>query len=250
MTDRTDNAPASPGLSNDGTRGSAPPRCGHPPSPDVVRSSSPPTGRPGKRGVKVGTKLGVVPVGRRGQRAHYQHGTCRQTRDPGAHQVAKAAFDPVAHRRAAHRPGDHETRPRRIRTRTKIKVNDQSPARSAPATPDRGGEIAAPAQPVRGRQHLDLRGGSGGEAPAALGSAVVDDRAAGAGAHPQPEAVGLRPPAIVGLEGALAHVRLRGFVDSRAGKYAAVHSAAVPGYAHHHEGSKPARDTPQPVDDG
>ena len=33
------------------------------------------------------------------------------------------------------------------------------------------------------------------------------DRAAGAGAHAQPEAVGLRAPAVVRLEGALAHVR-------------------------------------------
>src|SRR4028119_1614995 len=46
---------------------------------------------------------------------------------------------------------------------------------------------------------------SGGELLTTLAPAAGEDRAARAGAHPQPEAVGLRPAAVVRLEGALAH---------------------------------------------
>src|SRR3954447_12756766 len=46
---------------------------------------------------------------------------------------------------------------------------------------------------------------SGGELLATLAPTAGEDRAARAGAHPQPEAVGLRPPAVVRLERALAH---------------------------------------------
>ena len=50
---------------------------------------------------------------------------------------------------------------------------------------------------------------------AALGAAGGEDGAAGTGAHAQPEAVGLRAPAVVRLVGALAHVRLSVFVRPR-----------------------------------
>src|SRR4051812_10887483 len=46
---------------------------------------------------------------------------------------------------------------------------------------------------------------SGGELLATLAPTAGEDRAAGAGAHPQPEAVGLGPAAVVRLERALAH---------------------------------------------
>src|SRR3954464_5268641 len=46
---------------------------------------------------------------------------------------------------------------------------------------------------------------SGGELLATLAPTTGEDRPARAGAHPQPEAVGLRPPAVVRLERALAH---------------------------------------------
>src|SRR5919206_1270962 len=48
---------------------------------------------------------------------------------------------------------------------------------------------------------------SGGELLATLAPTAGDDRPPGAGAHPQPEAVGLRPAAVVRLERALAHRR-------------------------------------------
>ena len=50
---------------------------------------------------------------------------------------------------------------------------------------------------------------SGRQARTALGAARVEDGAPGPGAHAQPESVGLRAPAVVRLEGALAHVWLR-----------------------------------------
>ena len=46
---------------------------------------------------------------------------------------------------------------------------------------------------------------SGGELLATLAAATGEDRPARAGAHPQPEAVGLGPAAVVRLERALAH---------------------------------------------
>src|SRR5918996_5085001 len=67
---------------------------------------------------------------------------------------------------------------------------------------------------------------SGGELLATLAPAGGDDRPAGTGAHPQPEAVGLGPPAVVRLERALAHEVLplhdvdgaRPSVDGRTGR--------------------------------
>jgi hypothetical protein len=49
--------------------------------------------------------------------------------------------------------------------------------------------------------------GSGRQLVAALGPAGRQDGPAGTGAHAQPEAVGLRAPAVVRLVGALAHVK-------------------------------------------
>lgn len=46
---------------------------------------------------------------------------------------------------------------------------------------------------------------SGGQVGATLATAGREDRAAGTGAHTQPEAVGLRATTVVRLEGALAH---------------------------------------------
>src|SRR3954470_17108168 len=58
---------------------------------------------------------------------------------------------------------------------------------------------------------------SGGELLATLAPTAGDDRPAGAGAHTQPEAVGLGPAAVVRLERALAHeVLLRHDIGGRA----------------------------------
>src|SRR6185437_492747 len=62
---------------------------------------------------------------------------------------------------------------------------------------------------------------SGGELLATLAAAAGDDGPARAGAHPQPEAVGLGPAAVVRLERALAHeVLLRRQRRSRTRRWA------------------------------
>lgn len=59
---------------------------------------------------------------------------------------------------------------------------------------------------MRSRQHgQDELLGSGRQFGAALAAASGEDRAAGARAHPQPEAVGFGPTTVVRLEGPLAH---------------------------------------------
>src|ERR671917_2651216 len=60
---------------------------------------------------------------------------------------------------------------------------------------------------------------SGGEVLATLAPTAGEDRPARAGTHPQPEAVGLRPTAVVRLERALAHegLPLRRTVRNRRG---------------------------------
>jgi hypothetical protein len=69
----------------------------------------------------------------------------------------------------------------------------------------RGREVLAPPQPILGRQHVMTCKRSGGQAGATLATAVRENRAAGTGAHPQAEAVGLGATTVVRLEGALAH---------------------------------------------
>jgi hypothetical protein len=54
---------------------------------------------------------------------------------------------------------------------------------------------------MRGGQHRN----SGREFAAALATPGLQDGASGAGSHPQTEAVGLGPAAVVRLEGPLAH---------------------------------------------
>ena len=61
-------------------------------------------------------------------------------------------------------------------------------------------EVDGTAQTVRRRQH-----GSGRKLGATLATTIRQDGAAGAGAHAQPETVGLRTAASVRLEGPLAH---------------------------------------------
>src|SRR5690606_11942697 len=61
-------------------------------------------------------------------------------------------------------------------------------------------EVDGTAQTVRRGQH-----GSGRELGATLATAGREDRATGAGAHAQPEAVGLGTTPVVRLEGPLAH---------------------------------------------
>ena len=97
--------------------------------------------------------------------------------------------------------------PRRVRVFLTTEMDDEERAPGPASSAYCGREVLAPPQPVLGRQHgMDLWSGcSGRQTGATLAPAVRDDRAAGAGPHAQPKAVGLRAPAVVRLEGALAH---------------------------------------------
>ena len=121
----------------------------------------------------------------------------------------------VAHHRVSHGLGHDEAGAcrRGVRRLLDVQMDDQSAATGSAATTERCGEVAALPQSLRRGQH-DYQGipdrssvGSGRQLGPALDAAVGEDRAAGPGAHAQPETVGLRATAVVRLEGALAHVR-------------------------------------------
>lgn len=133
--------------------------------------------------------------------------------------MAQSPLHQVPHDGTADRLAHDETRTRRgstlprcVRVRftagkTAAIVHDEKRA-SGPAPPAyRGCKVLAPPQPIFGRQHvMDLGSGcSGRQTGATLATAGRENRAAGTGAHTQPEAVGLRAAAVVRLEGALAH---------------------------------------------
>ena len=127
--------------------------------------------------------------------------------------------------RVADRLADHETGPgrerggaravswRRIRAQraafgrsdgTDQGVHRHERARRTATTAEDLGELSRRVQAGRTRQH-DGRAGSGRQLVAALAPTASQDGAPGAGAHAQPEAVGLRTSTVVRLEGALAH---------------------------------------------
>ncbi len=87
-------------------------------------------------------------------------------------------------------------------------VHNKKRPPGAPASANRGRKVISPAQPVAGGQHQVP--GLSAQARPTLGPPSSKDRATRAGTHPQPEAVGLRAPTVVRLEGALAHSRLQG----------------------------------------
>jgi hypothetical protein len=129
--------------------------------------------------------------------------------------VAQPTNDTMPDDRVADRLGNHEAcpgrpvsrgRPRLVRAGRMGQMDDEAaPARSAAGTEDER-ELVPSAHPCRDRKHV--AGRSGGQALAPLEAPSGDDRAAGTRPHAQPEAVRLRPAAVVRLEGALAHVRL------------------------------------------
>jgi hypothetical protein len=134
------------------------------------------------------------------------------------HYVAEPAFDRVTRHRIAHCLGNDEsgTRPfGACRIRCVLgchQVHDDRPSGRPPPSSHRQGEILPTAKARARGQHRVSRLTSGREGGATLGPAGRQDRAPGAGAHAQPEAVGLRAPTVVRLEGALAHVRHSVFI--------------------------------------
>ena len=107
---------------------------------------------------------------------------------------------PPGRRRTRPAAGDARAAPPAGRRR--VQVHDQPSSRRPRATrPADGARKSARGAGGRGREH----GRQAESLRATLGAAGREDRAAGAGAHPQAEAVGLGPPTVVRLERALAH---------------------------------------------
>jgi hypothetical protein len=98
--------------------------------------------------------------------------------------------------------------------REKVPGKARAPGAGAPAHRER--EFRAVPHPGFAGKHVRAFRGrsrsaetSGAEARAALVASRRENGAASAGAHAQPEAVGLRPAAVVRLERALTHRKLQ-----------------------------------------
>ena len=119
---------------------------------------------------------------------------------------SKSTGHPVADHGVPHRLAHDQSDSSRLRAGLpRPHVEHEGRARSATSTPNGSGEVGAPAHSMGRGQHR-----SGGEAGAALTATRRKDGATGAGAHPEPEAVGLGPTTVVGLERTLGHEGLRG----------------------------------------
>src|SRR5262249_51072772 len=145
----------------------------------------------------------------RGQCTYYDVRTCWDIPDMRTHEVSQPTFHGVSCHRRSDCLRNDESGTCRVGTcridviRGEIQMHHEgSPCRTPPLAYRRG-EILPAAKARGGGQHLDSRLTSGRELGAALGPAGREDRAPGAGAHAQPEAVGLRTPTVVRLVGAL-----------------------------------------------
>jgi len=240
MTDRTGIAPAVPGLSTDGTRRLAPiahghrsiQRLGHPAVTHLARSrpSSARPSRPARRldrareiGFEIFERTGR---GRRKCPNHHVR-TSGEIGELRSHQVSQPTSHLITDNRAADGLGNHKSGTRRrwnfvvdacrivcVFSCLGSHVDHKTSTGGTPASLDRRSELVATSQAGGCGQHQRPRQTLGRETVATLGPTGREDRATGAGAHAQPEAVGLRTPAVVRLIGALAHVRHSVFVCS------------------------------------
>ncbi len=133
---------------------------------------------------------------------------------PGRHVLsadsAQATRDPVTGDGVSNRLAHDEPHSCRLRTGlSRPDVEHEGRTRSPTSAPNGSGEVGAPAHAMGRGQHR-----SGSEASAALTAARRKDGATGAGAHPEPEAVGLGPTPVVGLERTLGHKGLRGLTGA------------------------------------
>jgi hypothetical protein len=152
-------------------------------------------------------------VTRTGQCSYDNQATGGQCGQSFAHKMTKLPLDTRPYHRTADGLADDETRtrrrsvlPRRVRVQfTATHMDDQKRATGSASSAYRDREVFAPPQPVLGRQHVMTCRESGGQTGATLATAGRENRAAGTGPHPQPEAVGLGATTVVRLEGALTH---------------------------------------------
>src|SRR6516165_6703281 len=161
-------------------------------------------------------------------RAQHEQATPGKRGDTPAHQFPEPSLHPVANHRRANRTADYKAYLRRVTGAYRTVGADQQQmprdhrtARPA-ARPQDAPEILRPSHPRLLRQHDTScaaqatsssastaqsgdKNWSGAELRAALATASGEDGPASPGAHPQPEAMDLRPPTVVRLERTLAH---------------------------------------------
>src|SRR4051812_42538351 len=177
-TDRSGTAPATPGLSTDGTEQSERQRTGRAasaaspgwPAGLLAPSSPPPSLRAGQRVVEVPAEFLVGTVGRGGEGPHDEPGPLGEAGHPVADQVTQPALDLIADHSSADGPRHDEAGTRRqlLCTRRLVKaeneVHDHGSSTGAPTRPDGLGEVHPPPQTLRGRQHGQSRALASGQA--------------------------------------------------------------------------------------
>ena len=195
-----------------------PDRGERPPGSAAGRSSAPPRSR------RAGAAAGSEPhrgrgrgsaessVGRTRQRPDHGGRGRRQPGQPRAASGPAAGGSPGAGRHWPDRPSDDEADDRAGRPASPASrrigqvVHDQPAAPDPPPAGDHRTELSRPTQPVLVGQHREAtRRRSGRQLAAALAAAGGEDGATGPGTHAQAEAVRLGAPAVVRLEGPLAH---------------------------------------------
>ena len=169
-----------------------------------------PTGRGAEGGTVVLGQLGIGCPSGGSQGTHDDVGAAGKRRHLLDHHASQPPSDPVTDHCAADRLGHDEPHSRAGPFRERPAVHDERRSTCPRPTTDRQGEVLRPTDPKCGRKHP---GRSGGQLVATLAPTSGEDRAAGSGAHAQPEAMGLGPTPVVRLEGALRHFRLHRLVQ-------------------------------------
>jgi len=168
--------------------------------------------------VEVGGKIRLARSSCARCSAQYKQATSRQRPQVPAGKMPEPSADPIADYGAAD-SAPHDETDKRILAGTggldEQMPRDERPTCPAPASRRRG-EVSPPPHPRRsgkhGRHHLPAA--SDADARAALPAPRGQDCATGPGAHAQPEAMSLRPTAVIRLKRTLTHW------NSRSGMFA------------------------------
>ena len=159
--------------------------------------------------VEVGGEIRLAGRCRARARAHYQQATSGQHCQIPAGQVPQPPPDLIPHYSRAYGPAHNKTDQRPVPgfRRYQQVPGYQRPAGPA-AAPGRRLEVRPPPHPRRCGKHCPCRyprASSDADASAALPAPGRENGPASTGAHAQPEAMRLRPTAVVRLERTLAH---------------------------------------------
>jgi hypothetical protein len=162
--------------------------------------------------VELGGKIRLACSRGTGMSTQHKQATFRKRPEIPAGQMTEPPAHPVAHHCLADRPAHHEPHHRGL---PGARTHQQVPRQQGPAGPaaaaHRCREVVGAPHPRGCREHSRHltaqpgRAGSDAEPLAALPAPRGQHRAAGPGAHAQPESVRLRAAAIIRLERTLAH---------------------------------------------